>query len=127
MSTFVYKQRGTANSLAGYWLNDRVQVQRKRNAVFLSSTGRIQHLIFRKEIRTLTDRDELREKLARNHLSYVWLINQLRRKNVVTDKTEMSSVVAGTRNGKKAETILSVSLDILDSYEKEFLTDAEHV
>jgi hypothetical protein len=75
----------------------------------------------------LTDRDELREKLARNHLSYVWLIDQLRRKNVVTDKTEMSSVVAGTRNGKKAETIISVSLDILDSYEKEFLTDAEHV
>ena len=75
----------------------------------------------------MTDRDELREKLARNHLSYVWLIDQLRRKNVVTDKTEMSSVVAGTRNGKKAEIIISVSLDILDSYEKEFLTDAEHV
>lgn len=75
----------------------------------------------------MTDRDELREKLARNHLSYVWLIDQLRRKNVVTDKTEMSSVVTGTRNGKKAETIISVSLDILDSYEKKFLTDAEHV
>lgn len=73
----------------------------------------------------MTDRDELREKLARNHLSYVWLINQLKNKNVVTDKTEMSSVVAGTRNGKKAETILSVSLDILDNYEKEFATDGK--
>ena len=75
----------------------------------------------------MTDREELRERLNRNHLSYVWLIDQLRRRNVATDKTEMSSVVAGTRSGKKAETILSVSLEILDSYEKEFLTDAEHV
>lgn len=75
----------------------------------------------------MTDRDELREKLARYHLSYVWLIDQLRRKNVVTDKTEMSSVVAGTRNGKKAEAIISVSLDILDSYEKEFLANTERV
>lgn len=75
----------------------------------------------------MTDRDELRERLNKNHLSYVWLIDQLRRRNVATDKTEMSSVVAGTRSGKKAETILSVSLDILDNYEKEFLVNAEHI
>jgi hypothetical protein len=38
-------------------------------------------------------------------------------RGVVTDKTEMSSVIAGTRNGAKADTIIQTSMEVLDEYE----------
>ena len=49
--------------------------------------------------------------------SYVWLIGQLALRGIVTDKTEMSSVISGTRNGTKADAIIELSIDILDKYE----------
>lgn len=39
------------------------------------------------------------------------------RLGIVTDKTEMSSVISGTRNGTKADAIIELSIDILDKYE----------
>lgn len=45
------------------------------------------------------------------------LIGQLALRGIVTDKTEMSSVISGTRNGTKADAIIELSIDILDKYE----------
>jgi len=63
------------------------------------------------------ERENIRLRLRRHRLSYVWLIGQLALRGVVTDKTEMSSIISGTRNGLKAETILDLSKEILDTYE----------
>lgn len=63
-------------------------------------------------------RENIRERLRKHSLSYVWLINQLRIRGIVTDKTEMSSVISGVRKGAKADMIVETANDILDSYEQ---------
>ena len=63
------------------------------------------------------ERENIREGLKKHKLSYVWLIGQLALRGIVTDKTEMSSVISGTRNGTKADAIIELSIDILDKYE----------
>lgn len=63
-------------------------------------------------------RDKIRQRLELNHLSFVWLINQLEDRGIQTDKTEMSSVMSGTRKGKKAEAILTASWEVLNEYER---------
>lgn len=65
----------------------------------------------------MEERENIRERLKKHKLSYVWLIGQLVLRGIVTDKTEMSSVISGTRNGTKADAIIELSMDILDKYE----------
>lgn len=65
----------------------------------------------------MVERTDIRFRLQKHNLSYVWLISQLRLRGVVTDKTEMSSVMAGARNGAKADTIIQTAAAVLDSYE----------
>lgn len=60
----------------------------------------------------------IRERLKKQHLSFVWLIEQLRHRGIITDKTEVSSVFSGTRTGLKADTIVSTAKYILDDYEQ---------
>jgi len=71
---------------------------------------------------TFTERQELteeiRSKLTEYALSQRWLILQLGAKGLVTDKSEMSSVLAGTRIGAKVDEIIRRSLDILSDYER---------
>lgn len=66
----------------------------------------------------MVERTDIRLRLQKYNLSYVWLIAQLRMRNVTTDKTEMSSVISGTRKGPKAERILQTAAAVLDSYEQ---------
>ena len=54
----------------------------------------------------MEERENIRERLRKHSLSYVWLISQLRMRGIVTDKTEMSSVISGVRNGAKADSIV---------------------
>ena len=54
----------------------------------------------------MEERENIRERLRKHSLSYVWLISQLRMRGIVTDKTEMSSVISGVRNGAKADSII---------------------
>lgn len=63
-------------------------------------------------------RKEIKRKLCEYELTQVWLIQQLRRANIITDKTEMSSILSGTRGGAKAETLLRMSRSILRAYER---------
>lgn len=63
------------------------------------------------------ERDRIRLMLYRNTLTNAWLVNRLEERGVITEKTEMSSVLRGVRKGAKAETIIETSLEILDDYE----------
>ena len=65
-------------------------------------------------------RNEIRNKLKKNGLTNTWLILQLKQYNFKVDKSEMSSVLSGTRKGTKAEDILKYSLTVLLFYEKCF-------
>lgn len=58
----------------------------------------------------MEERENIRERLKKHKLSYVWLIGQLALRGIVTDKTEMSSVISGTRNGTKADAIIELSM-----------------
>lgn len=62
--------------------------------------------------------DEIRGRLKKHRLSFVWLIYQLKQRGIVTDKTEVSSIFAGTRKGAKADAVVKVSNLILNDYEQ---------
>ena len=68
--------------------------------------------------------DNIRDRLKKHRLSFVWLIYQLGQRDIVTDKTEVSSVFAGTRKGAKADSIIQETTVILDEYEKGFVHEA---
>ena len=63
------------------------------------------------------ERDRIRLMLYRNTLTNAWLVNRLEERGIVTEKTEMSSVLRGVRKGTKAENMIRTSLEILDEYE----------
>lgn len=56
---------------------------------------------------------KIRVALAACGRTQVWLIGELRLRGILTDKTEMSSVLSGTRIGPKADRILTTSAEIL--------------
>lgn len=62
-------------------------------------------------------RESIKARLVNNTLTQVWLINRLEEEGLNTDKTELSSVLAGTRHGAKAETLLKFADSILSRYE----------
>lgn len=64
---------------------------------------------------------ELQTRLKGHNLNYNWLIAELYKRGVMTDKTEISAVFAGTRRGQKVDTILETTRIILDDYEQKFL------
>ena len=57
-----------------------------------------------------------REQLTQYRLTQVWLIRQLSVIGLLTDKSEMSSVLSGTRLGSKADEILRKSAKVLAVY-----------
>lgn len=66
-------------------------------------------------------RKSIKTRLNKNTLTQVWLINRLEEEGLNTDKTELSSVLAGTRHGAKAETLLKFADSILSRYENHML------
>ena len=68
----------------------------------------------------MNERDAIRDRLKHNKLTCVWLIQQLRERGIITEKTELSSVLAGTRNGAKVDAIIKTAQYILDEYEEGF-------
>ncbi len=62
---------------------------------------------------------KIRVSLAELGLTQVWLIEELRKRGIITDKTEMSSVLHGTRRGAKAQAILTEARIILLNKERE--------
>lgn len=68
----------------------------------------------------LEKRAFIREKLGKHSLSQIWLINELEERGIVTEKTELSSIIKGTRRGPKAEKIIDASAEILTEYENKY-------
>lgn len=68
------------------------------------------------------ERPSLRERLLRNHLSYAWLINMMKLKGFVIDKSTVSSAVNGTITGDRVTKINEVGHAVLDEYENKFLS-----
>jgi len=99
------------------WVNMKIQANNKRHywlpSDFLDQPYEEMPL---EEITKL--RFSIKHKLAEYNLTQVWLIQQLDRANIATDKSEMSSIFAGTRNGAKAEMLLKMSDSILSAYER---------
>lgn len=58
----------------------------------------------------------IKKRLRAYHLTQVWLINRLSEQGTITDKSEMSSILAGVRFGFKAKMILRDSDKILITY-----------
>ncbi len=66
------------------------------------------------------ERTFIRVKLTEFNLTQVWLRNELEERGIVTDKTEICSVLKGSRKGAKADSIIANSVEILEKYEKGF-------
>ena len=49
-----------------------------------------------------------------------WLISGLKKRGIDVDKSTMSEILNGRREGEKARTVIENSLEILDLYEKNF-------
>ena len=62
--------------------------------------------------------NNIRNRLKKQRLSFTWLICQLRERGIVTDKTEVSSIFAGTRKGTKVDAIIKMSNIIMSDYEQ---------
>jgi len=64
---------------------------------------------------------ELQTRLREYNLSYPWLINELEKVGITTEKTELSSAFSGARRGNKVDAILEHTQKILDDYESSFI------
>lgn len=66
----------------------------------------------------MNERERIRYRLSVNHLSFVWLIDMLRKRGIETTSSILSAILAGTRNGPSVNKIISESINILDWYEQ---------
>lgn len=90
----------------------------KRWCIIVMST-KVDSEIKKKEVdHVREERNRIRWMLSQNTLTNTWLMKRLEERGVVTEKTELSSVLHGVRKGAKAEAIIKTSLDILSEYEE---------
>lgn len=69
----------------------------------------------------MEQRDAIRLKMSVEKLSYTWLIRQLERNGIVVAKSELSSILAGTRPGPKSDQVINTITKILSDYDRVFL------
>lgn len=63
------------------------------------------------------EREYIKISLFKNALTNVWLQRQLEMKGIFTDRSELCSVLSGTRKGPKAATIINTAIEVLNDYE----------
>ena len=69
----------------------------------------------------MDERMFINSKLFEFGLSQKWLIGELERRfGILTDRTEISSAISGTRRGPKGRSIISNSVTILNDYERKY-------
>jgi hypothetical protein len=100
------------------WTTQKIQANNRRHYWLPDSYPEFSYNGLPDEQATTELRKSIRERLIKNTLSQVWLINRLEDEGLQTEKTELCSVLSGTRKGAKAETILQVSDAILTRYEE---------
>lgn len=62
-------------------------------------------------------REMVRTMLAKNLLTFPWLIDQLSREGISTCASELSSGLSGRRKGPKVDAVIDMSLKVLKRYE----------
>ena len=72
----------------------------------------------------MNERERIRYRMSVNHLSFVWLIDMLRKRGIETTSPILSAVLSGARSGPSADKIISESTNILDWYEQKIGGDA---
>lgn len=60
-----------------------------------------------------TKSTEVKEMLGDMRLTQVWLVHKLSEAGMQTDKSELCSILSGTRKGAKCTAVLELSIDIL--------------
>lgn len=73
----------------------------------------------------MEQRDAIRLKMNTEKLSYTWLIRQLERNGVVVAKSELSSILAGTRLGPKSDQVINAITKILSDYDRVFFNKTD--
>lgn len=73
----------------------------------------------------MEQRDAIRLKMSTEKLSYTWLIRQLERNGVVVAKSELSSILAGTRLGPKSDQVINAITKILSDYDRVFFNKTD--
>lgn len=103
------------------WVNRKAQANNKRHYWLPNGKEDFVYEGTPDEAEQERKRNEIKRRLQQYRLSQVWLINQLRNRDLQTDKSEMSSLLSGSRVGAKSEYILLLSLEILDEYQRSFV------
>lgn len=66
----------------------------------------------------------IREAIKDEHLTQVWLINQLELRGIRTQRPTMTSILSGVERGPKTDKIILKSVEILNDYRKKFTAGA---
>ena len=100
------------------WVNQKTQSNNRRHYWLPDNHPDFVYEGLPNEVSIKELRESIKTRLVNNTLTQVWLINRLEDEGLSTDKTELSSVLAGTRHGAKAETLLKFADSILSRYEE---------
>jgi hypothetical protein len=65
---------------------------------------------------------EIKEKLVKMKKSQVWLLQELRKKGIVTQPQQLCNIINGVYTYPKAKEVLSECETILAQYERESVT-----
>lgn len=65
-------------------------------------------------------RKKIKLMLVANTLSSAWLLDQLRKRHIETDKYRLCKVLSGTLKGEHASRVLVACEEILHDYEAKF-------
>jgi hypothetical protein len=106
------------------WTDSKIQANNRRHYWLPKNQEDFTYSNAPNSAEITSQREEIKHKLKKYHLTQVWLINQLALRDLQTDKTEMSSLLSGARVGAKSEYILKLSINILNMYEKGMVMSA---
>jgi hypothetical protein len=72
---------------------------------------------------SIEQRESIRERLRKNYLTNVWLINMLEKEGMYVTSSTLSSILSGSRRGKTVDRILDAADRILARYESKNCLD----
>ncbi len=93
----------------------------KTRPYYSKAQNKLQELTAEKRAENRTTISNL---LSEYRLTQVWLIQKLAENGIITNKSEMSSILHGTRCGSKVDAILIISLKILNIYGRYYTNSA---
>lgn len=102
------------------WANCKIQANNRRHYWLPEKYPEFSYDDFPDEEELKEVRNTIKEKLSEYSLTQAWLIGELDRNGIYTDRSELCSTLAGTRKGAKAETMIRLCNDILIKFEEKY-------